>query len=264
MRRSLTPFLLFVLAVPALAADESAPKPNLVAIVTDDQARWAMGAYGNAEIRTPNMDRIGREGALFMNAFVVTPVCSPSRAAYMSGRWPTEVGITDYLSPQESDAGIGLSAPIWPEVLQQNGYRTALLGKWHLGTKPQFHPKRKGFDHFFGFVGGGNRPIDPLLEVDGQETQLEGPLPDLLVDDAIGFIRRSQRDKTPFLLCLHFRAPHTPYLPVPEQDSAPYADLDPTVPLEPGVVPEEIKDSHRAYYASVTSVDRNIGRLLDA
>ncbi|MFQ5930011.1 MAG: sulfatase, partial [Acidobacteriota bacterium] len=235
---------------------------NIISIVTDDQARWALGAYGNQEIITPNMDRLAREGAIFLNAFVPTPVCSPSRASFLSGRYASRLGITDWIAPIESDAGLGLppSTVTWPAVLQQHGYATALLGKWHLGTKPRFHPTRGGFDHFFGFLGGGNRPMDPTLEVEGENRRLKGPLPDLLVDDAIHFIE-SNRTR-PFALLLHFRAPHSPYAPVPKEDSSPFQDLSPTVPGESGVDIAQIKRWTRDYYASIHSIDRNLGRLL--
>src|SRR3989442_14345382 len=112
---------------------------NLVSIVTDDQAQWALGCYGNKEAITPNMDRLAREGARFSNAFVVTPVCSPSRASFLTGRYGTELGITDWLNDPEMKAGVGLpvDAPTWPGVLQKNGYVTALVGKWNLGDQPQ-------------------------------------------------------------------------------------------------------------------------------
>lgn len=248
------------LPTPAVAAEQQ-NRPNVIAIVTDDQARWAMGLYGNDEIHTPHMDRIGREGALFTNAFVATPVCSPSRATYLTGRWPTQLRITDWISPLEANRGLGLHGVTWPQVLKQHGYRTALVGKWHLGEQAEFHPQRLGFSHFMGFLSGGNRPMDPILEVDGKDVKMKGPLPDLLADDAIRFIR-ANRDQ-PFALCLHFRAPHLPYGPVPETDSAPYVDLDPTVPTPRGGVVAQIKKWHRDYYASISSVDRNIGRLLD-
>ena len=237
-------------------------RANLIAVVTDDQGRWAMGAYGNTEIHTPNMDRIARQGALFENAFVATPVCSPSRATYLTGRYETECGITDWISPQEAAGGLGLKHPTWVGVLKDHGYRTALIGKWHLGELPQYHPTRFGFDHFFGFLPGGNRPMDPTLEVEGELCQLEGPLPDLLTDDAIKFIRAAGRE--PFAVLLHYRAPHTPYGPVPEEDSAHYAELDPTVPSFPGADVQQLKTKTKAYYASVSSVDRNLGRLLES
>lgn len=237
-------------------------RTNLIAIVTDDQGRWGVSAYDNPEVRTPNMDRLATEGALFTNAFCITPVCSPSRGTYMTGLYPTEFGITDFLSPQENEAGLGLQPPTWPQVLHEHGYRTAMIGKWHLGTQPQFHPTRRGFDHFFGFLGGGNTPMNPTLEVNGQQQQLTGSLPDLLVDDCIGFVE-SNRER-PFAVCLHFRAPHLPYGPVPEVDSAQYSNLDPTVPQPPGADVKQLKTWTRDYYASISSVDRNLGRLLDA
>ena len=240
----------------------AADAPNLIAIVTDDQGRWAMGAYGNREIHTPHMDAIARDGALFTNAFVATPVCSPSRATYLTGLYPTELGITDWISPREAEEGLGLEGTTWPQALQQQGYTTALIGKWHLGVLPEFHPTRLGFDHFMGFLSGGNRPMNPTLEVNGKETKLEGPLPDLLTDDAIAFVRKNR--SRPFALCLHFRAPHLRYTPVPAVDSAHYDDLDPTIPDFRGLDVAQVKKKTKEYYGSISSVDRNIGRLLAA
>lgn len=250
------------LAWPVDAAARQKKKLNIISIVTDDQGRWGLGAYGNKETRTPHMDRLGREGARFINAFVATPVCSPSRASFMSGRYGTQVAITDYLAPNENAAGMGLSqdALTWAQVLQRHGYVTALIGKWHLGDQPQFHPTRRGFNHFFGFLGGGTTPMNPTLEVKGQQAKLKGPLPDLLVDDALEFIKHHR--ERPFALCLHFRAPHLPYGPVPQQDSAPFKGLDPTIPKFPGLDVKQVKNWTRDYYASIHSVDRNIGRLL--
>jgi uncharacterized sulfatase len=242
---------------------QTAADLNIIAIVTDDQGRWAVGAYDNREIRTPNMDRIAREGANFVNAFTATPVCSPSRATYLTGRYGTQLGITDYIHPTEAAAGIGLpaGAVTWPQVLQKHGYTTALIGKWHLGTHEPFHPTRRGFNHFYGFLGGGTTPMNPRLEVKGKDVQLKGPLPDLLVDDAIGFVRANR--SRPFAVCLHFRAPHLPYGPVPEEDSAPFLKLDPTVPMLKGLDIPQVKTLTRDYYGSIHSVDRNIGRLLE-
>ncbi len=242
-------------------ADEAAPALNLLAIVTDDQARWGVGIYGNTEIRTPHMDRIGQAGAVFTNAFVATPVCSPSRATYFTGLYPTQLGITDWIHPQEAADGLGLAAPTWPQALQAAGYQTAMIGKWHLGMREEFHPSRLGFDEFYGFLGGGNRPVDPTLEVDGRERKLAGPLPDLLADATIDFIDRHRDD--PWAVCLHFRAPHLPYGPVPEADSAPYGDLKPEVTMRPGANREFLEKEMRGYYGSISSIDRNVGRVLE-
>ncbi len=231
--------------------------------MTDDQARWALGCYGNRDCRTPNMDRIAAEGARFTNAFVVTPVCSPSRASFFTGRYGTELRITDWINKLEADTGVGLptDVPTWPRVLQQRGgYVTALIGKWHLGEKTQFHPTQMGFTHFFGFLGGGQTPMDPRLEQDGKVRKFDGPIPDLLADDAMRFIEQN-KDK-PFAVCLFFREPHQAYAPVPEEDSAPFKGVDLTVPQSKLIDPEWLKEAHRKYYASVHAADRNIGRVL--
>lgn len=255
---------LVLYALAATGSSAADARPNIVAIVTDDQGQWAVGAYGNRDIHTPHLDRIAREGALFENAFTCTPVCSPSRATYFTGRWPTQLGIADWISPEEGAAGIGVRAPTWPALLQQAGYRTALVGKWHLGTLPEFHPTRHGFDRFVGFLGGGNTPMNPTLEIGGHERQLKGPLPDRLTDHALEFVRESSRTDEPFLLCLHFRAPHLPYGPVPDEDRAHYKNVDPQVPRGRGLDHEDVKRDTLAYYASISSIDRNVGRLLAA
>jgi choline-sulfatase len=248
--------------VPGVVAAAAPRRPNVVFICTDDQARWAVAAYGNPEIVTPNLDRLAREGALFRNAFTVTPVCSPSRASLMTSRYSTQFGIADWIDPdKEPNLGLAPSAVLWPELLKAHGYATALLGKWHLGTQPEFHPTRQGYDHFFGFLNGGNRPIDPRLEVQGALQDLKGSLPDLLIDEAIRYVDAHREG--PFLLSVHFREPHAPYAPVPPEDSEPYRTLDPTIPSYPGLPVARVKQLTREYYASVHAVDRNVGRLLD-
>jgi len=210
------------------------------------------------------MDRIAVEGAQFTNAFVVTPVCSPSRASFFTGRYGTELHITDWINKLEADTGVGLptDVPTWPRVLQQQGgYVTALIGKWHLGEKTQFHPTKMGFTHFFGFLGGGQTPMDPTLEQDGKTRKFTGPIPDLLADDAMTFIERN-KDKS-FAMCLFFREPHQAYEPVPDEDSAPFKGVDLHVPKSKIIDADWLKETHRKYYASVHAADRNIGRVLD-
>ncbi len=247
-------------AAPQSSASSS-QRLNLISIVTDDQSTWSIGAYGNRDARTPHIDRLAREGARFVNSFVVTPVCSPSRASSLTGRYGRDAGITDWISPSEAADGAGLpaQATTWTQILKQNGYATALIGKWHLGEQPQYHPSRFGIDHFFGFLEGGNTPMDPLLEVEGRRQKLKGSLPDVLVDDALRFVEQNRA--APFALLLHFRAPHRPYGPVPAEDQAAVKDLDPAVPSFPRVEEAQVKQFTREYFASVHSVDRNIGRL---
>ena len=140
-------WLVGLLLVGWLVSPAEARKPNILFIFTDDQAPWALGASGNPLAKTPHMDRIAREGAYLPNAYTVTPVCSPSRAALMTSRYGTEVGITDWIHPRrEAKLGLDPKFPVWPRELKKAGYRTALVGKWHLGRQDNQHPTRYGFD----------------------------------------------------------------------------------------------------------------------
>ncbi len=250
---------------PALESRVPNPQPrNILFIVTDDQAEWSVGAYGNTDARTPHIDRLAREGVRFTHAFTPSPVCSPSRATLISGRYGTEVGITDWINPAEAEAGVGLppGTATWPGALQRAGYRTGLVGKWHLGTQPRFHPTQHGYGHFTGFLGGGTTPMNPRIWIDGEERVVEGPEPDVMTDAALAFIR--QQDARPFALSVHFRAPHTPYGPVPDADMAPFRETAIAIPVFPGLDAAQVRQWTRDYYASIHSVDRNIGRLLAA
>jgi uncharacterized sulfatase len=254
--------IVLFLTLLGLPLSAQAQRCNLVAVVTDDQARWAMGAYGNRECRTPHMDRLARDGARFLNAFVPTPVCSPSRASYMTGLYGTQVGITDFLAPEEAAAGAGLPTrfTIWPRVLQQTGYTTGLIGKWHLGTKPRYHPTKHGLTHFEGSLHGSFRPVDPTWEVAGKETVLRGQAADLTGAAALRFLDANR--SRPFALLVHFREPHAPYEPMRDVDTAPFRMLDPTIPAVAGLDVPQVKQWYRDYYASVHAIDRNLGRIL--
>ncbi|QDU95317.1 sulfatase-like hydrolase/transferase [Lignipirellula cremea] len=249
--------------LPAAAASAADMRPNILFLLADDQAPWALGAAGHRHAKTPSMDRLAREGAYLVNAFTTTPVCSPSRASLMTSRYGTELGITDWIRPgPEDNLGLDPKTVTWPEVLQAAGYKTGLVGKWHLGDKPQFHPQKTGFDYFMGFLGGGNSPVNPKLEKDGETRKFEGLTPDILTDHAIEFIRTNKAD--PFLLCVHYRAPHARWLPVADADWEPFEELNPTIPNPdyPKLDVERVKKMTREYLASVASVDRNVGRIL--
>jgi uncharacterized sulfatase len=242
-----------------------AARPNIVFILADDQAPWALGASGHAQAHTPNMDRIAREGARFPNAFTPTPVCSPARASILTSRFGSELGITDWINPQ-TDAGVGLDASLvtWPRLLQQAGYTTALFGKWHVGDTDEQHPTRRGYDTFMGFRGGGTPPKDPVLEKNGVSARREGFIVNIVADEAIAWLR--QRDPArPFAVSIHFREPHAAHLPVPEEDWARFKDLDPAIPNPdfPGLDTARAKRVTREYIAAVAALDRNLGHLLD-
>ena len=251
---------LAALLVASAAGAAPPPKPNVVFVLTDDQAKWSVGCYGNPQAKTPNLDRLAATGVRFANAFVTTPVCSPSRASYMTGRHGIEFGVTDWIAPVEKEVGLPAGVVTWPKLLQQAGYQTALVGKWHLGAQPHQHPTKNGFDHFYGHIGGGWAPKDPTLEVNGKPTKLDGFSVDLLTDEAIRWVR--ERRAGPFAVCVHYREPHTPYGPMPPQDEAAYRDAEIAVPDAPGIDKEHVTRQTRQYLAACTAVDRNLGRIL--
>lgn len=264
LRPSLMP-LAFAAAAICVPRAGQAQQPNILFIVTDDQAAWTVSGARDAQpqTRTPNIDRIAREGAYLPNSFTATPVCSPSRASLLTSRYGSEAGITDWIN-DEREPGRGLSPDFrtWAEVLQQAGYATGLVGKWHLGLLPRYEPQHAGYDYFMGFLDGGTTPRDPILSVGGVERRIEGFTTEILTDTAIGFIRRHRAE--PFMLSLHYRAPHAPWLPLPAEDWAAYSDLDPALPQPdyPKLDIPGVKKKMREYLASVASVDRNVGRLL--
>jgi len=258
-------------------------RPNIVFIVTDDQAPWAMGCAardrGHGEVPaavTPNMDRLAREGARLTHCFCATPVCSPARASLATGRYASEFGIQDFIPHPghklfDPDHQVALDpdeSVTFAEVLQSNGYHTGLVGKWHLGdwTEPgheRFHPTKHGFDYFMGLTSGGTSPADPTLEEEGVVRDFKGLTTDILADHALEFIENASSSPKPFLLCWHTRAPHGAWLPVAPEDWEPYESLDPAIPEYPDLDVEDVKRDMREYLASVAGVDRNLGRVLD-
>ena len=266
------------LAVAGQCRAQGAParKPNIVFVYTDDQAAWTLGASGNAQAKTPNLDRLVREGAYLTNAFVTTPVCSPARGSLLTSRYGTELGILDFIpmpghklyTPDTQELGLDPKLVTFPEVLAAAGYTNGLVGKWHVGdwtenTDKRFHPTNHGFHYFMGLTGGGTTPKDPPLEKDGAVREFEGLTTDILADHAISFIKEQQDG--PFLLCLHHRAPHAAWLPVAPEDWAPYENLEPEIPNPdyPDLDVARVKKMMREYLASVHGVDRNLGRVLD-
>ena len=150
----------------------------------------------------------------------------------------------------------------WPGLLRAAGYRTGLVGKWHLGVLDEQHPTKHGYGYFMGFRGGGTKTADPVLEKNGQERQFEGLTADILTTEAMEFLEREKAG--PFLLSLHYRAPHTRWLPVAPEDWAPFDGLNPIIPNPdfPYLDLERVRRMTREYLASTKSVDRNLGRLL--
>ncbi|AWB67538.1 N-acetylgalactosamine 6-sulfate sulfatase [Saccharobesus litoralis] len=257
--------------VEAEAEAEAISTPNILFIYTDDQAPWAMGAAGNNQAFTPNMDKLAKQGMRLPNAYTTTPVCSPSRAGLMTSRYGYELGIDDWinthygkfgLNPLEPELGLDPNLETWPEVLQRAGYYTGLIGKWHLGITDQHHPTQQGYSEFNGFRSGGTTPQNPKLEIAGQEVKEQGLTADVLTQYAIKFLNENKDRK--FALSLHYRAPHTRWLPVAPEDEAPYKNLDLTIPNPdyPNLDVKRVKRYMAEYLSSVRSVDRNLGLIL--
>jgi len=248
-------------------------KPNILFIMTDDQGPWAFGAAPDLNARTPNIDRLVAQGARLKNYFVTTPVCSPSRAALITSRYATEVGVPDYLRGKAQPPWSATPFAFWPRILAHAGYQTALIGKWHLGYQDEYHPTKFGYREFAGFRVGGETSKDPNVEIDGKVRQVKGYTPDILTDLSIDFVRRNHDQ--PFLLSLHFWAPHantkdfTPdgdrtWLPLSDADWNRFKDTDPVIPDPdyPKLDIPRLKRMTREYLASIAAVDRNLGRLL--
>jgi len=250
-------------------------------IYTDDHARWAMGAYGNDDIHTPNMDRLAAEGMRFTRGFT-KPVCSPSRAMLLTGQYSHRLGIPDYIpygNPIHVDNGLPAGTPTIASLLKGVGYTTGLIGKWHLGYGEKYYPTRFGFDTAEGFryIAPGKQYKGvgqiPYL-VDGEERQrndfgksatIASDCTTILADRSIDFIK-SNCDK-PFFLLTTFYRPHLAWKPVPEKDYARYKDRPVAIPDHRGdsnVSKDELEELTRLYYANITCVDRNMGRMLSA
>ena len=207
----LTAFLI-TLSETAPAAD-AASRPNIVFILVDD-LRWdALGCTGHPFVKTPNIDRIAAEGVLFRNAFVTTPLCSPSRASFLTGRYAHAHGIQG----NADDKGASRKLLTFPLLLQRAGYTTAYVGKWHMG--PDDSP-RPGFDRWVSFKGQGVYQ-NPSLNIDGKVVKTPGYISDILTDQAVEFLGR-KHDK-PFCLYLAHKAVHGPFTPA-ERHKELYAD----------------------------------------
>lgn len=243
---------------------------NVVWFMTDDHGAWALGAYGCPEIRTPNIDRLAAGGARFTRAFACTPVCSPSRMTYLTGRLPSHHGVQDWLRPADS---FGPKTrrwldghPTFTEILARNGYRLGMSGKWHMGDDEN---AQAGFTFWNTVPGGGGPYRDPEFVKNGRRAVVRGYKTDIVADGALEFLDEAKRD--PFFLYVPFYAPHTPYDYQPERYREPYRDSEfrcfPEAPPHPwanrGLLQHMgNRASKLAYCALITGVDENVGRIL--
>ncbi len=230
------------------------PRPNVIVIVADDLGYADLGVQGCRDIPTPHIDSLAQAGVRFTNGYVSCPVCSPTRAGLQTGRYQQRFGHeqnpgpADYMSPQ---FGLPLSERTMADRFKALGYATALVGKWHLGSRPEFHPRKRGFDEFFGFLGGAHSYTDLKRTIPQPIMRNEEPvgereyLTDALSREAAAFIDRHRGD--PFFLCLTYNAVHTP-LEAPADRIARFASIR--------------DSSRRTFAAMLSSMDDGVGRVL--
>ncbi|WP_406136122.1 sulfatase-like hydrolase/transferase [Streptomyces sp. NBC_01089] len=251
--------------------------PNVLVILSDDQAHWALGCAGNEEIITPRLDALAAGGTRLENFFCTSPVCSPARASLFTGQIPSRHGVHDWLSGGHvGEGGTDFLAGqrLFTDDFAAAGYRLALSGKWHLGANDR---PRQGFTHWYSHESGGSPYHDAPMYRDGVREPADGYLTDLLADDALGWIRAEAGSDSPFYLSLHFTAPHKPWKgqhpPHIESlyadcafDSCPQEAPHPWQPLADGVPvggEPDVRAALVGYFASVTAMDTGIGRVLD-
>jgi len=216
MKAVIRAFFVLSLAITGSTFAQPARKPNFIFILVDDMGYADLSSFGSRDIRTPNIDRLAKEGVKLTQCYSNGPVCTPTRAAFITGRYQQRVGLEWALGPGVKEPGLPVEETSIARMLKNNGYATALLGKWHLGYKPEFSPNAHGFDDFFGILSGNvdhyshkeNNGEHDLREQD-KETFVEGYLTDHLARRSVEFIKR-QKDK-PFFLYLAFNAVHWPF-----------------------------------------------------
>jgi arylsulfatase A-like enzyme len=208
--------LFVVLLLAGAAWAQPARKPNVIFILVDDMGYADLSSFGSRDIRTPNIDRLAREGVKLTQMYSNGPVCTPTRAAFITGRYQQRVGLEWAINATEKEPGLPVGEGSLARMLKNNGYATALIGKWHLGSKPEFLPARHGFDEFFGITGGNadmyshrNLPGENVLYEGEKPTEVTGYLTEHLERRSVDFIER-HKDK-PFFLYLAFNAVHWPF-----------------------------------------------------
>lgn len=252
----------------AAAADDK-PGTNLVFIMTDDQGAWSLGCYGNAEARTPVVDRLAAEGIRFRRAFATIPVCSPSRATFLTGRIASQHGIHDWIKHDNMGerARYALSGEVLlSDVLADQGYTCGLVGKWHLGDS--LHPHAK-FSYWFALPQGSGNYNDAPMCWQGEVNKVPGYITDRITDHALKFMEANRAK--PFFLFVAYSAPHSPWVGHPqdlvdEYMKCPFSSI-PKEPPHPWRSSNEdllgSKPTLAQYFAAVSGVDRGVERILN-
>lgn len=229
-------------------------KPNILVIVLDDAGYNDFGFMGSKDIQTPNIDNLAKNGVIFRDAHVSATVSGPSRAGILTGRYQQRSGYECNLG---DTLGLGLQESTIGDIFLENGYTTACIGKWHQGDAPEYHPNKRGFEFFYGFISGSrsyfyqpekdDKPGSTHnLQLNGKQLSFDGYMTDLLADAASKYIKAQSKQQKPFMMYLAFNAVHTPMETTLE-------DLD------------RFKEHPRQKLAAMTwAVDRGIGNVIDA
>lgn len=257
-------------------------RPNIILVITDDQGYGDLGIHGNPFIRTPVLDSLALKSTR-IDPFYVCPVCAPTRSSLMTGRYHLRTGVYDTYN---GGAMMAAGEVTIAEVLAENGYQTAMVGKWHLGDSYPLRPMDQGFQYYLAHKGGGIgqpgddfgnyiRPdssyFDPYLWENGERVRRQGYCSDIFTDQAISFIQdhKNNHESDPFFLYLSYNAPHTP-LQLPEQYWLEYQDMTygsedfPVSGKNVSAMNERDLDAARKVYGMVSNIDDNLGRLFQA
>ncbi len=238
-------------------------KPNYIVIMTDDQGYGDLSCMGNTDFVTPNIDTLAKEGARFSNWYAASPVCSPSRASLLTGRYPGNAGVRAILSGHRKASGLTPEAPTIATALKGLGYKTSLIGKWHLGLKDCCRPGANGFDNFYGFMAGcvdyyshifywgmADGHTDPTHDLwdNGTEVYENGKyMTELITEKAVEEIRNRTKEEAPFFMYVAYNAPHYP-MHAPEKYTKRFAHL----PWDRQIMA-----------AMISAVDDGVGEILD-
>ncbi len=268
-------FVLWLLASPIFFHPRSAyAAPNVLLIYTDDLGYGDLGCYGHPVIETPNIDQLAQDGLRFTQHYAPSALCSPSRAALLTGRTPYRTGVESWI-PEDTGIYLHKQETTIAELLKEKGYATAIIGKWHLnsdlGDPEEPQPSDHGFDYSYGnnaFQTPTNRNPNNLYRNGKALGVVEGFTSQLYADESITWLEQRKASKEPFFLYLSMNEPHTP-LENPDEFNNMYSDYNygPIVPIPSGgpIPYDKLKANGPAeYYANITTMDHHVGRVLKA
>jgi arylsulfatase len=254
-------FILFcsLFIVCGLSALPFGEKPNIILVITDDQGYGPIGKHDHPWIQTPNLDKLHSQSIRF-ERFLVSPTCSPTRAALMSGRHPMKNGITHTILERERMA---LSTVTLPQVLAKAGYSSGIFGKWHLGDEEPYQPHKRGFDEAFihgaGGIGQkfncscadvpGNKYFDPVIRHNGSFVKTNGYCTDLFFTAGMGWIKDMKEKSKPFFAYISTNAPHGPFI-APPKYAKKFTDRG-------------FSERDAGFYGMIENIDKNMGRLME-